>query len=44
MPKKVFPHSCRAVALGVLTLIAFVMPSFAQKKILGAYFEEWSIS
>src|SRR5215471_10144903 len=43
MPKKLFPHSCRAIALGLLTLIAFVVPSFAQKKILGAYFEEWSI-
>jgi len=43
MPKQFFLHSCRAVALGLLTLIAFVVPSFAQKKILGAYFEEWSI-
>jgi chitinase len=43
MPKQFFPHSCRAVALGVLTLVTFVVPSFAQKKILGAYFEEWSI-
>src|SRR5579864_130735 len=43
MLKKFFPHSCRAVALGVLTLVTFVVPSFAQKKILGAYFEEWSI-
>src|SRR5579871_1770939 len=43
MPKKLFPHSCRAIALGLLTLIAFVVPSFGQQKILGGYFEEWSI-
>ncbi len=43
MPKKLFPHSCRALALGLLTLIAFVVPSFGQQKILGGYFEEWSI-
>ena len=48
MAKKCSPHSCRAVVLGVLTLLSFVVPSFAQKsfaqkKILGGYFEEWSI-
>ena len=43
MPKRFLPHSCRVIALGLLTLITFVAPSFAQKKILGAYFEEWSI-
>jgi len=43
MPKLFFPHSCRALVLGVLTLVVFVVPSFGQKKILGAYFEEWSI-
>jgi len=38
-------HSCRAILVGVLTLIASVVPSFAQnnQKILGGYFEEWSI-
>ena len=43
MPRKLYPHSCRALMLGVLTLLAFVVPSFAQSKILGGYFEEWSI-
>lgn len=43
MPEKFSPHSCRAVALGLLTLVVFVAPSFAQQKILGGYFEEWSI-
>lgn len=37
------PLSCRALVLGVLTVVAFVAPSFAQDKILGGYFEEWSI-
>jgi chitinase len=45
---KTFLHSCRAVLLGVLILVAAVVPSFAQRdfghdKILGGYFEEWSI-
>jgi chitinase len=39
---------CRAVMLGSLLLLACVVPSFAQQsfgheKILGGYFEEWSI-
>lgn len=43
---KLYSHSCRAAVLGLLTLLSFVVPSFAQRqqrKILGAYFEEWSI-
>src|ERR1700722_11044051 len=44
MSKKALSHSCRVVLVGVLTLIALVVPSFAQEsKILGGYFEEWSI-
>jgi chitinase len=37
---------CQVVGVGLLTLIASVVPSFAKehdKKILGGYFEEWSI-
>ncbi len=37
------PFSCRAMVLGLLTAVAFVVPSFAQDKVLGGYFEEWSI-
>ncbi len=33
----------RILLLTCLTMIAFVVPSFAQEKILGGYFEEWSI-
>lgn len=45
---KFFSPSCRAVTLGLFVLLAFVVPSFAQQKfgqekILGGYFEEWSI-
>src|SRR5580700_10713429 len=36
-------YSCRAVLVGVMTVLASVVPSFAQDKILGGYFEEWSI-
>ena len=43
MPKKLSPLSCRAVVLGLLTLLTFAVPSFAEEKILGGYFEEWSI-
>jgi chitinase len=43
MRNSVSPLSCRAIVLGVLTVIAFVVPSFAQGKVLGGYFEEWSI-
>jgi chitinase len=43
MRKTFSPLSCRAVLLGLLILIASVVPSFAQDKILGGYFEEWSI-
>jgi chitinase len=35
--------SWRAILVASLTLIAFAVPSFAQQKILGGYFEEWSI-
>jgi len=41
--KRFFPQSCRALALGMLTLVVFATPSFAQKKVLGGYFEEWGI-
>src|ERR1017187_5402961 len=44
MSKIISLRSCRAVLVGVLILIASVAPSFAQdNKILGGYFEEWSI-
>jgi chitinase len=43
MRKIISPLSCRAVVLGLLVLIASVAPTFAQDKILGGYFEEWSI-
>lgn len=43
MPKTFSSRSCRATVLGVVTLLALVVPSFAQDKILGGYFEEWSI-
>ena len=43
MLKRFFPPSCRALALGMLTLVVFATPSFAQKKVLGGYFEEWGI-
>lgn len=35
--------SWQAILVASLTMIAFVVPSFAQEKILGGYFEEWSI-
>src|ERR1700755_1863175 len=41
--KRFFPPSCRALALGMLTLVVFATPSFAQKKVLAGYFEEWGI-
>jgi chitinase len=34
---------CRAIVLGLLTVGVFAVPSLAQDKILGGYFEEWSI-
>lgn len=43
MPKKLSPLSCRAAVLGLLTLLTFAVPSFAEEKILGGYFEEWGI-
>ncbi len=50
MSKIVSSHSCRMLVAGVVMLIAAVVPSFAQdshhqerNKILGGYFEEWSI-
>src|SRR5579863_3136254 len=48
MPKKFSLSSCRAAMLGVLILFGTVVPSFSQhefghEKILGGYFEEWSI-
>jgi chitinase len=46
MSKMITPRFCQVVGVGLLTLIASVVPSFAEehdKKILGGYFEEWSI-
>src|ERR1700721_691154 len=49
MSKIVSSHSGRAFVVGAVILIASVVPSFAQhshresNKILGGYFEEWSI-
>lgn len=44
MSKIVSLHFCRAILIGVVTLVASVSPSFSQdNKILGGYFEEWSI-
>ena len=43
MPKSFSPRSCPIVLLTLLTVLASVVPSFAQDKILGGYFEEWSI-
>jgi chitinase len=44
---KLFSPSRRALMLGLLVVLATVAPSFAQQfgheKILGGYFEEWSI-
>src|SRR5262249_46603876 len=42
MPKSFSSRSCRIILLTILTLLATV-PSFAQNKILGGYFEVWSI-
>lgn len=44
MSKIVSLHFCRVILIGVVTLVASVAPSFSQdNKILGGYFEEWSI-
>jgi chitinase len=43
MPKSFSPRSCQIILLTLLTLLVSVVPSFAQEKILGGYFEEWSI-
>jgi chitinase len=43
MPKSFSPRSCPIILLTLLTVLASVVPSFAQDKILGGYFEEWSI-
>jgi chitinase len=47
MSKNSLPRGCRAALMSLLALVACVCPSFAQKhnqgKILGGYFEEWSI-
>lgn len=43
MPTIFSSRFCRAVVLGSLTLLAWAVPSFAQDKILGGYFEEWGI-
>lgn len=43
MRKLFSPRSSRVVLPVLLTLLALVVPSFAQDKILGGYFEEWSI-
>lgn len=43
---KISSRWCQVVGVGLLTLIASVVPAFAEEhdsKILGAYFEEWSI-
>jgi chitinase len=43
MPKSFSPRSCPIILLTLLTVLASVVPSFAQDKILGGYFEEWSV-
>lgn len=43
MPTSFSPRSRRTTLLTFVTLLAAVVPSFAQDKILGGYFEEWSI-
>jgi len=43
MPKSFSPRSCQIILLTLLTLLASVVPSVAEDKILGGYFEEWSI-
>ena len=44
MPKTSLSRSYRGVLLALLIMAAGVVPSFAQpNKILGGYFEEWSI-
>ena len=42
MSKIISSRAC-GIAIVLLTLLASVVPSFAQEKILGGYFEEWSI-
>jgi chitinase len=43
MPQNFLPRSRQIILLTLLTLLVAVVPSFAQEKILGGYFEEWSI-
>jgi len=44
MSKILASRSCRFLLIGILALTVSVVPSFAQNnKILGGYFEEWSI-
>jgi chitinase len=43
MPKSFSPRSCPIILLTLLTVLASVVPSFAEDKILGGYFEEWGI-
>jgi chitinase len=43
MPQNFLPRSRQIILLTLLTLLASVVPCFAQDKILGGYFEEWSI-
>ncbi len=43
MSKSFTPRSCQIILLTFLMLLASVVPAFAQDKILGGYFEEWSI-
>jgi chitinase len=43
MSKIPSPRSRQILLISLLTLIASVVPSFAQEKVLGGYFEEWSI-
>jgi chitinase len=43
MRKSFSPRSCQIILLTLLTVLASVVPSFAEDKILGGYFEEWGI-
>ncbi len=43
MPKSFSARSCQIILLTLLTVLASVVPSFAEDKILGGYFEEWGI-
>jgi chitinase len=43
MSRRISPRTRQIILTTLLTVIASVVPSFAQEKILGGYFEEWSI-